>query len=36
VRELADGFTQSERDAIGRFLDRLVTIVERHAQDARP
>ena len=33
VRQLADGFTQSERDAIGSFLDQLIAIVERHAQD---
>lgn len=34
VRQLADGFSQSERDAIGSFLDQLIAIVERHAQDA--
>lgn len=34
IRALAGTFTDEERRAIGRFLEGLTAIIERHAQDA--
>jgi DNA-binding MarR family transcriptional regulator len=33
VRSLAGTFTDEERRAIGRFLEELTAIIERHARD---